>query len=193
MESGARFRILIGVAIFGPPARENVAKALWEGGSLENTRELTRFYTFDGLPPNTGTWFLTRAIALLSPQFEMIVAFSDPHTDHRHHGGLYQAASWLYLGRTKPGGYHYQDAEGNRVGKKRPWRIASEQGFREGERPYQAEARVAREHGWTRIEGDLKYRYAKPRTRRARRLLKWPVLDYPKPDLLDEFHGRSLI
>ena len=83
---------------------------------MANTRELTRFYTFDGLPQNTGTWFLARAIDMLPPEFEMIVAFSDPYTDHRHHGGLYQAASWLYLGRTKPGGYHYMDgADGNRV------------------------------------------------------------------------------
>ena len=55
-----------------------------------------------------------------------------------------------------------------------------ERGLLDGERPVQAEARVAREHGWTRVEGDRKYRYAKPRTRTAKRLIKWPVLPYPK-------------
>jgi hypothetical protein len=173
---------MVGVAIFGPPVRENVARSLWDGGTLDNTRELTRFYTLDDLAPNTGTWFLARTVALLPAQFEMLVAFSDPSTEQRHHGGLYQAGSWLYTGQTKSGGYHYRDADGHRIGKKRPWRIAKEQGYLPGERPTDAEARIAREQGWTRVEGERKYRYVKPRTRRAQRGLRLPVLEYPKPD-----------
>jgi hypothetical protein len=176
--------LLVGAAVFAPPVRENVTASLWDDGTRENTYELTRFYTVDGLHRNAGTWFLKRAVAMLPPEFEMLVAYADPlpHDDNRrNHGGLYQAASWIYTGRTKSA-YHYVDAGGKRVGKKRPWRIAVELGLRDGERPYQGEARVARERGWTRIEGEPKYRYVKPRTRRARRALKLKPLPYPKPE-----------
>jgi hypothetical protein len=180
--------LLVGAAVFAPPVRENVTASLWDGGTRANTAELTRFYTIDGLDPNTGTWFLRRTVAQLPPQIEMLVAYADPYphtdanTEYRNHGGLYQAASWLYTGRTKSA-YHYLDSDGKtRVGKKRPWRIAVEQGLRDGERPYQGEARVAAERGWTRIEGIPKYRYVKPRTRRARRALKLTPLPYPKPE-----------
>lgn len=175
--------LLVGAAVFAPPVRENVTASLWDGGTRVNTAELTRFYTIDGLDPNAGTWFLKRAVAQLPPEIEMLVAYADPYryTEVSHYGGLYQAASWVYTGRTKSA-YHYVDADGNRVGKKRPWRIAVELGLRDGERPYQGEARVARERGWTRIEGEPKYRYVKPLTRRAKRALKLKPLPYPKPE-----------
>ena len=171
---------MVGAAIFDKPVRENVARSLWRepDGAMARTRELTRFYTLDGLPPNTGTWFLARAVDGLPPEYEMIVAFSDPLGGH--FGGLYQAASWIYTGRTRPA-YHYVDESGKRIGKKTPWRIAVEGGLLEGERPTDGEARVARERGWTKVPGERKYRYVKPRTRRARRSLALRPMPYPKP------------
>lgn len=46
---------------------------------------------------------VTRAIAALrisSPGLRAVVSFADPY--HGHHGGIYQAMNWLYLGETKP-------------------------------------------------------------------------------------------
>ena len=170
---------IVGAAIFDKPVRENVALSLWGEPATERTRELTRFYTLDDLARNTETWFLARAVAMLPGEYEMIVAFSDPLGGH--YGGLYQAASWLYLGRTRPA-YHYEDATGRRIGKKTPWRIAVEQGLLDGERPTDGEARVAAERGWRKVEGLRKYRYVKPRTRVARRAVEQRAQPYPKPN-----------
>lgn len=35
-----------------------------------------------------------------SPGLKLLVSYADPY--HDHHGGIYQAAGWLYLGTTKP-------------------------------------------------------------------------------------------
>lgn len=177
---------LVGVAVFGQPSREGVAKALWDIGDLYNTTELLRFYTNDGVEPWLGTWFLSRAVKQLPPWMQMIVAFSDPV--YGHHGGLYQAASWLYTGQTTNTPYHYEDADGNRVGKSTPWKQARRERLAglapADERPADGERRVAAARGWRRVPDLPKHRYVYARTRKARRMLRFSVLPYPKPDRL---------
>jgi len=172
---------LVGVAVFGQPSREGVVRALWDQdqGTLRNTVELLRFYTVDGIEEWAGTWFLSRAIRLLPPTIEMIVAFSDPQ--YGHHGGLYQAASWIYTGTTTNTPYHYEDPDGNRIGKQTPWKQARREGLLPGERAVDGERRYARERQWRRVVDQPKHRYVYPRSRRARRLLRHPVRPYPKP------------
>jgi hypothetical protein len=173
---------MVGAALFGQPAREGVATALWRDCSAEfvqaSTIELTRFYTLDDLHPNAGTWFLARAVRLLPEQVQMIVAFSDPSAGH--HGGLYRAAGWLYLGTSAATPYEYTDADGNRIAKQTPWRQAQRDGLRPGETPAEGERRYAAEHGWTRVRKLAKHRYVHPRTRYARRRLRPAVLGYPE-------------
>ncbi len=197
---------LVGAALFGQPARETVSVSLWKCENDEDrkhaaaaTLELTRFYTIakEELPHNAGTWFLARAVRMLrqgdSPgkrdlfgkvptsDIEMLVAFSDPAA--KHHGGLYQAAGWLYTGASATDHYHYEDKDGNRVAKQTPWYYAKRNGLRPGERPADGERRVADEKGWTKVKDQPKHRYVKPLTRDAEQSLrlKLPVLSYPKP------------
>jgi len=175
---------LIGAAVFGQPSREGVIGSLWHHGTLENTTELLRFYTIDDAEPWLGTWFLSRAIKQLPRQIEMVVAYSDPA--HGHHGGLYQAASWIYTGPTTNTPYHYQDADGNRIGKQTPWKQARrerEQGLAPaGETAAEGERRVAAERGWARVADEPKHRYVFLRSKRARRNLRPAPKPYPKPD-----------
>lgn len=182
---------IIGAALFGQPAREGVAVALWTdvppGFAAAATIELTRFYTVDELHANAGTWFLARAVRLLPAQYQMVVAFSDPSAGH--HGGLYQAGNWCYLGASTATPYEYRDQFGNRVAKQTPWKQAQREGLRTGETPAEGERRYAAEHGWTRVNKLPKYRYALPRTRFARRQLRPPVLPYPKPGCRSKEHA----
>lgn len=177
--------VLLGAALFGRPGREGVARGLWVRGDYGNTLELTRFYTIDDPPRNAGSWFLARAVDSLPSRFEMVVAFSDPFA--HHHGGLYQAASWIYTGTDDADNYHYTDRQGRRVAKQTPWRMAHKQrlaGLFADERPVDGERRIAAEQGWTKVRDMAKHRYVKPRTRRARRELRYPGLPYPKPHVL---------
>lgn len=174
---------LLGAAMFARPGREFVARSLWAEGDFGNTVELARFYTVDDPPRNLGSWLLSRSVHMLPPELEMVVAFSDPFA--HHHGGLYQAASWLYTGTDDADNYHYVDAEGRRVAKQTPWRIAQRQrqsGLFVGERPVDGERRVCAERGWVKVRDLAKHRYVKPRTKRARHALCKPCLPYPKPD-----------
>lgn len=175
---------VIGAAVFGQPSREGVIRSLWTHGTIENTVELLRFYTVDGVEAWIGTWFLSRAIRILPRQVEMIVAFSDPA--HGHHGGLYQAASWIYTGPTTNTPYHYEDRAGNRIGKQTPWKQALRERQRGlapfDERPADGERRVAALRSWHRVEDAAKHRYVYPRNKRARRHLAQRALPYPKPD-----------
>jgi hypothetical protein len=175
---------IIGAAVFGQPSREGVVVALWDDGTLENTTELLRFFTVDGVEPWLGTWFLSRAVRALPRTVEMVVAFSDPA--YGHHGGLYQAASWVYTGLTTNTPYHYEDGGGNRIGKQTPWKQARRERERglvpAGETPADGERRVALERGWRRVRDEPKHRYVYPRTRRAKRRLRQASVPYPKPD-----------
>jgi hypothetical protein len=41
-----------------------------------------------------------RLLRLQSPRLRAIISYSDPY--YGHHGGIYQAAGWFYLGPTRP-------------------------------------------------------------------------------------------
>lgn len=185
-------RELVGVAVFGQPSREGVARAF--GGDLKSVIELLRFYTTDAYG-ELGTWFLSRAVKLLPRQYEIVVAYSDPEAGH--YGGLYQAASWIYLGRTSGTPYWYEDADGQRIGKQTPWKAAKRERDAgrapASETPAEGERRIASERGWVRVDGETKYRYAYPRSRKARRLLTAFARPYPKPDafLVERFRRRE--
>lgn len=174
---------LVGAAVYGQPSREGVVKALWAQGDLTNTMELLRFYTLDDYG-EWGTWFLSRSVRALDRCVEMLVAFSDPA--HGHFGGLYQAASWLFTGETTNTPYHYENANGERIGKQTPWKQARRERDTDrapiNETPAEGERRVARERGWIRVKDARKLRYVYPRTRRARQALKQASLPYPAPN-----------
>ena len=199
---------LVGAALFDQPARESVSSSLWKGQPVRKipngpgnkpieeplkisdiTLELTRFFTrdvSDTVHSNTGTWFLSRCVKILKNKYgiEMLVAFSDIGAGH--FGSLYQAANWIYTGRTTPGNYHYVDAlTGKRISKKRPWKIAKKE-LREGERPVDGEARVAKREGWIKVKDEPKFRYVLPLTTQAKNLLRYSRQDYPKPDVEDK-------
>lgn len=93
----------IGTVIFALGANHHMAQSVGVG-SLE-CAELVRVALRSHRAPVSR--ILAIAITLLrrqSPGLRMIVSYADPREGH--HGGIYQAGNWLYLGQT-PVGTHY--------------------------------------------------------------------------------------
>lgn len=89
----------IGVVIFGRGAAPDLGTAY--GLTSMQVCELTRVALRDHVEPVSR--IVTAAVALLkrtAPGLRAIVSFADPY--HGHHGGIYQAMNWLYLGTTTP-------------------------------------------------------------------------------------------
>ena len=86
---------LVGVLTFGSPA----SRHLQISASRNNPNlvmELNRLWLLDGLPKNTASWFVARAMKELPAR--IVVSYAD--TAHGHDGTVYRAMSWNYAGWT---------------------------------------------------------------------------------------------
>lgn len=90
-------RQLEGVCTFGPPPRMFNDGANLFRDVVVSTYELNRLVTMDGLPRNALSRFVTHACRLLDPP-AAIISYADPNAGH--HGYIYQATNWFYLGET---------------------------------------------------------------------------------------------
>ena len=104
-----RGKLLVGVAVFSQPVRNEVLTGPFPMLEPAEAVELGRFVLLDSVPGNGETWFLARAFDLLRVQGLLgVVSFSDPQprtcADGRvvfpgHIGTIYQAHNGRYLGR----------------------------------------------------------------------------------------------
>ncbi len=126
-------------------------------------RELARVWAPDGHEPNELTQAIAAACRALRrdcPEVEAVVSFADPNVGH--HGGVYQAASWLYVSTSEESrGYLADDG-----------RIVARRAFHSN-----AQSRVP---NLPVVKREGKHRYVRPLTARARRALRQPVKPYPK-------------
>lgn len=63
---------------------------------------------------NNVTRIVSIALRMLKksqPKLKMVVSYADPEQDH--HGGIYQAGNWIYIGRSSPD-FAYVDHHGKR-------------------------------------------------------------------------------
>lgn len=112
----ARFRYglyekgeLAGVAVFSVPCRPEVLGSVYGESAATDSVELGRFVLLDRCPANSETWFLARALALLSKEgVAGVLSHSDPFPRKSqagavvfpgHYGCIYQAGNAAYLGR----------------------------------------------------------------------------------------------
>lgn len=99
----------VGCVLFGRGASPHLGARL--GVSVYELCELTRIALREHQAPVSQ--IAARAIRRLrstSPGTRLIVSFADPA--HGHHGGIYQAMSWLYLGATAPSRAYRERATG---------------------------------------------------------------------------------
>ncbi|QGJ88213.1 hypothetical protein PBI_STANNES_41 [Mycobacterium phage StAnnes] len=86
---------LMGVVTFGtPPSRHLQKSACPSDPSL--VIELNRLWTDDRLPPNSESWFVSRALRMLPPR--IVVSYADPKAGH--YGYIYRALNFNYAGWT---------------------------------------------------------------------------------------------
>jgi len=90
--------ILEGIVTFGKPASPSLCSGVLGVEYKNIVYELNRLVVNEGLPKNTLSYFVSKALKLL-PQPLCIVSYAD--TAQNHHGYIYQATNWLYTGATK--------------------------------------------------------------------------------------------
>ena len=85
----------VGVVLFGPGAAPNIASPF--GLRPTEVRELLRVALRDHVAPVSQILAVTvRMLRKRSPDLRLLVSFAD--TEQGHHGGIYQAAGWTYIG-----------------------------------------------------------------------------------------------
>ncbi len=142
------------IVVFSIPANPYVGE--WLLGYKAPVWELSRLWAPDGHEPNA----LTKAISLAVSQFmvfdnpEAIISYADPNVGH--HGGVYRAASWVYLGPVEEARY-YRDADGQ---------VVSRRAFHSGDKHLiKAEIEAM---GYTEEKMPGRHRYARGLTSKSR-------------------------
>lgn len=98
------------IVIFAIPANPHVSRFLT--GECNRVWDLARLWAPDGHRHNLLTEAIavtTRELRRLEPHCLALVSYADP--DAGHMGGVYRAASWLYLGRTEQRAWQTPDGQ----------------------------------------------------------------------------------
>lgn len=159
--SGASHGFMIdGVCvIYSIPA--NYRASRWLIGSDNEVWELTRLWAEDGHPHDALTHAIAESVKLFKkaePGVKALLSYADPNQGH--HGGVYRAASWAFLGASKET-RGYLSPDGTPV---------SRRVFHTGRKHLNA-AGIA-QAGFTQIRVKPKLRFAKGLTRQARALIR---------------------
>jgi len=167
--------IMAGVITYGIPPVPNVQRACGEE-YRKNALELNRLFIFDWCGRNSESWLIGQSFRYLEenkPNYFILVSYSD--TTQNHMGTIYQATNWLYTGFQKGRrvGYLVQGKErhnkyfNNTIGSNSPTKVIKH--YPGAEILYQKG-----KHRYVYFLGNRRQR------RKMRKLLKWPVLPYPK-------------
>lgn len=87
---------VVGVVTYGVPPSHTLLKGLCGPDEASNVYELNRLWVSDDVPRNGESFLVSRSIRLLDK--EIIVSFAD--TAQNHVGYIYQAANFIYTGRS---------------------------------------------------------------------------------------------
>lgn len=138
-------------ALFAPPA-----SFAWGPNAIELIR-LVR--DEDGTPPLTG--LLSQCLKQLRRDgWTLVIAYADP--DAGHHGGIYQAASWIYIGRSSHKVVY----------------IHKESGKRSSQRSFDQSNYDPKD--WNKVKTARKHTYVAPLSRVARATFRGKAKPYPK-------------
>lgn len=156
--------LFIGSIIFGCGATRSLVSPYglkpWEGAEL--VRVALREHK---APVSKMIAISLRMLKKTNPGLKLIISYAD--TTEGHHGGIYQAGNWLYLGKTL-GTWFYKDKRG------KVWhpRNVSEDLWRSGKMVRQSEC--------LRVWKQGKHRYAYPLTETIRKQISDLSKPYPK-------------
>jgi len=132
--------------VFSPLPRQNITIGEYKASEV---RDLSRFCINPKYQKkNFGTWFLSRAIKMLSPEYRCIVAYAD--TTFNHSGAIYKAANFTLDKVVRPD-YWYVSEDGWVMHKKTLYNHAVSLGMIESE--------FAAENEYTKVWGKEKLRF----------------------------------
>lgn len=174
-ESGA----FIGAVVFGRGANDRMLRPF--GLRQSQGCELVRVALTKHDAPVSQA--ISRALRLLSAHssgLRIVVSYADP--EHDHHGGIYQAGNWIYLGVSAKQTewvvngtrYHARSISALRES------AAGDKRIREGETWKDWLRRVYDPNSYE-IEVPPKHRYVMPLDRAMRRQVTRDALPYPRP------------
>jgi len=142
------------------PANNNVSNFLI--GEKNRVWELSRLWAPDNHRPNLLTQAISatlRELRVLEPTVLAVVSYADPNVGH--YGGIYRAASWMYLGQCEESRY-YVDASGQSVSRRK---------FHSGGGSGMTKAEIE-SRGFTEMRKPGKHRFAMGLTRNSRKTLR---------------------
>lgn len=90
---------LIGVVTFGKSASPALSKGILGEDLKSKVFELNRLILLDGLPKNSASYLVSKALRELKKHNLCIVSFSD--LGMNHHGYIYQALNFYFTGTSK--------------------------------------------------------------------------------------------
>jgi hypothetical protein len=158
----------LGVVVYGTPASSSLRKGLCGLDQVENVYELTRLWVDDSVPKNGESFLIGNTLRLLDK--EIVVSFADKAQNHI--GVVYQATNWIYTGLSA---------------KRTDWTVEGidKHGHTWADKYTAVEMRELFGNRFTLQERSRKHRYifinaSKSRKKELLRLLRYPVLPYPK-------------
>jgi hypothetical protein len=146
------------VLVFSIPANKNIAKFIL--GRKGNVWELARLWAPDGHRKNLLTEALKVGVAIfrkLEPTTDALVSYADPNEGHT--GGVYRAASWVFLGQCEES-RNYVDSAGRRFARRK---------FHAGRRNMTKKEIEA--SGFKEVKLPGKFRFAKGLTKSAKSII----------------------
>lgn len=167
--------VLAGCITYGIPPNRNALGFCGEE-YIPRGLELNRLFVFDWAGRNSESWLVGQSFKWLRtnwPDYCVLISYADPEQEHI--GYIYQATNWLYTG-TGAAGKSDVIVNGEKISEKHLYNL------------YGTHRReLLRDMGLeiTDIMAKPKHRYvyflgSKGQRKKLRKLLKWPVLPYPK-------------
>lgn len=89
---------LKGVVTIGKPSSNSLCEGICGKEYKSYVYELNRLVVDEGLPKNTLSQFVSKAIKSIKDNM-ILVSYADEGM--KHHGYIYQATNWIYTGKTK--------------------------------------------------------------------------------------------
>lgn len=185
------------------PAGKNVKIGAWEGGAFSGVvifsrgssdaigkpfgLEQTSVVELTRVALTEHNSFVSKIVSLAmkllrisSPGIRLLVSYADPYENH--HGGIYQAMNWLYVGTTSAD-YAIIDKSGKR------WhsRMVSSTGVKKAFGVYK---RVIKPSDGVRVELPGKHKYLYPLDKAMRRQIEPLAKPYPKRADVGEIESR---
>lgn len=165
---------IVGVVIYGVSCSSTLLKGICGEVEKHNVYELTRLWLSDDLPKNCESYLISNTIKLLDK--EIIVSFAD--SSQNHIGYVYQATNFIYTGLSAK----FRDP------KVKGLEHQHHATYAHGMSMAQVREKYGEENVYY-VDRPRKYRYIffnanKKRKKELMKELKYPILPYPKLELI---------